>query len=79
MTYHTFKTVKLILDKCFAVFCNFLVASLAGHFYVFSVQFELCFIVVKLVHLPGIKTVAPGTIGHTKLFKLPVVIIFMAT
>ncbi len=79
MADHTLKTVELILDKCFAALGNLLVTSLTSYFHVFSVEFELRFIVVEFVHFPGFEAVTPGTVRDAKLFKLAVVLILMAT
>lgn len=79
MTDDAFETLEVILNKHVSILQNLLVALVAGHVRMFSIQFESRFIVIKTGNFPAVVAVAFRAIGHAFYLKLSVVAVVVAT
>ena len=77
MTDYAFEIGEFVLCKLLVSVYNLLVAGLTRNIYVFAIQFEPGFIMVKFFDGPGIVSMTFGAIRYPVFFKLFVVRILM--
>lgn len=78
MTIFAFSLLCFIKDKCILISSYALMAFRTGQSFMFPVQPECRFIMVKATYFPNICVVAAQAVGHPVFIELPVVIVLMA-